>query len=215
LFDLTLSFDNGPTPGVTPFVLDVLARHGVRATFFVIGEKVAIPENRALAQRAHAEGHWVGNHTWSHSLPFGLMQPQEANAEFDRTQRAIGPLVHPHRFFRPYGQGGNLDPRLLSRPVLDHLAQAHATIVLWSALPRDWQDPDGWVERALTQCAAMPWSLMVLHDLPTGAMAHLDRFLGLLADNGGRIRQEFPPDCLPMVDGETRFGIDNYLNTSS
>ena len=99
------------------------------------------------------------------------MAPEAANAEFDRTQEAIGSLVHPHRFFRPYGQGGNLDQRLLSRPVLDHLAQARATIVLWSALPRDWQDPDGWVERALDQCAALPWSLMVLHDLPTGAMA--------------------------------------------
>ena len=99
--------------------------------------------------------------------------------------------------------------------VLDHLAQARASIVLWSALPCDWQDPDGWVERALDQCSALPWSLMVLHDLPTGAMAHLDRLIGMVADRGGRIRQEFPPDCLPMVDGEMRFGIENYLNTSS
>lgn len=211
LFDLTLSFDNGPTADVTPFVLDVLARRGIESTFFVIGEKVARPENHALAERAHAEGHWIGNHTWSHSLPFGLMQPDDANAEFNRTQQAIGRLAHPHRFFRPCGQGGNLDRRLLSRPVLDHLAKARATIVLWSALPRDWQDPEGWVERALEQCAAIPWSLMVLHDLPTGAMRHLDRFLGTVADRGGRIRQEFPPDCLPMVDGEIRFGIEGYL----
>ena len=40
VFDLTLSFDNGPTPDVTPFVLDVLARRGVKSTFFVIGEKL-------------------------------------------------------------------------------------------------------------------------------------------------------------------------------
>ena len=40
MFDLTLSFDNGPTPDVTPFVLDVLARRGVKSTFFVIGEKL-------------------------------------------------------------------------------------------------------------------------------------------------------------------------------
>ena len=49
---------------------------------------------------------------------------------------------------------------------------------------------------------------MVLHDLPTGAMRHLDRFLGLVGERGGRIRQEFPPDCMPMVDGEMRFPID-------
>jgi peptidoglycan-N-acetylglucosamine deacetylase len=211
VFDLTLSFDNGPTGDVTPLVLDVLARRGVRATFFVIGKKLAPPENRKLAERAHAEGHWIGNHTWSHSVPFGLMQADAAIAEFDQTQNAIGALVHPCRFFRPYGQGGNLDSRLLSRAVVDHLARARATIVLWSALPRDWEDAEGWVERALTQCAASPWSLMVLHDLPTGAMRHLDRFLALVAERGGRIRQDFPPDCLPMVDGQMKFEIDGLL----
>jgi len=209
MFDLTLSFDNGPTPGVTPHVLDVLCRHRVKSTFFVIGQKVA--QQKALAERAHAEGHWIGNHTWSHSVPFGLMTADAAVQEFDRTQQAIGSLLHHHHFFRPYGQGGNLDNRLLSRAVLEHLARETATIVLWSALPRDWNDPDGWVERALAQIAAQPWSLMVLHDLPTGAMRHLDRFLGLVADRGGRVRQDFPPDCLPMIDGRLTQPLDRYL----
>jgi len=211
VFDLTLSFDNGPAEDVTPRVLDVLARRGVKTTFFVIGEKLARPENRRHAERAHAEGHWIGNHTWSHSLPFGLMEADAAIAEFDQTQNAIGALVHPHRFFRPYGQGGNLDKRLLSRAVVDHVARARATIVLWSALPRDWEDAEGWVERALSQIAAQPWSLMVLHDLPTGAMRHLDRFLALVEERGGRIRQDFPPDCLPMVDGQMKFEIDGLV----
>ena len=209
MFDLTLSFDNGPTPDVTPHVLDVLARRGVKSTFFVVGEKLM--QHRALAERAHAEGHWIGNHTLTHSLPFGLMTPEAANAEFDRTQEAIGTLAHPQRLFRPYGQGGNLDHRLLSRPVLAHLVQQRATIVLWSALPRDWQDADGWVERAMEQLTTQPWSLMVLHDIPGGAMRHLDRFIALVQDRGGRIRQDFPPDCLPMVDGELVRTIDEYL----
>ncbi len=211
MFDLTLSFDNGPTEDVTPRVLDVLARRGVKTTFFVIGEKLVQAGNRKHAERAHAEGHWIGNHTWSHSLPFGLMEVDAAIAEFDQTQNAIGTLVHPRRFFRPYGQGGNLDKRLLSRAVVDHIARARATIVLWSALPRDWEDAEGWVERALSQIAAQPWSLMVLHDLPTGAMRHLDRFLALVEDRGGRIRQDFPPDCMPMVDGEMMLEIDGLL----
>ncbi len=211
MFDLTLSFDDGPTPEVTPHVLDVLARRGIRTTFFVIGEKLAQGGHRTLAERAHAEGHWIGNHTWSHSVPFGVMPAQDAIAEFDRTQQEIGPLVHPHRLFRPYGQGGNLDNRLLSKPVVAHLARQKATVVLWSALPRDWQDPDGWVDRALAQAAANPSSLMVLHDLPTGAMRHLDRFLGLVEERGGRIRQDFPGDCLPMVDGEMKLAMEKYL----
>jgi len=211
VFDLTLSFDNGPSPDVTPSVLDVLAGRGVKSTFFVIGEKLGRPGHRALAERAHAEGHWIGNHTWSHSLPLGLMEADAAKSEFDRAQQAIGSLAHPRRFFRPYGQGGNLDHRLLSRPLVDHLAGRHVTIVLWSALPRDWQDPDGWVERALGQVAAQAWSLMVLHDLPTGAMRHLDRFLGLVDARGGRVRQDFSPDCMPMIDGRLTQPLDRYL----
>jgi peptidoglycan-N-acetylglucosamine deacetylase len=211
VFDLTLSFDNGPTPEVTPFVLDVLARRGVKSTFFVIGERLDRPGHRALADRAHAEGHWIGNHTWSHSVPLGLMEAHAAKSEFDRAQHAIGALAHRHRFFRPYGQGGNLDRRLLSKAVIEHLADSQVTIVLWSALPRDWQDPDGWVARALDQVAAQSWSLMVLHDLPTGAMRHLDRFLGLIDERGGRVLQDFPPDCMPMIDGRLTQPIDGYL----
>ena len=52
---------------------------------------------------------------------------------------------------------------------------------------------------------------MVLHDLPTGAMRHLDRFLGLVAQRGGHVRQDFPPDCMPMIDGRLVQPIDLYL----
>jgi peptidoglycan/xylan/chitin deacetylase (PgdA/CDA1 family) len=66
MFDLTLTFDNGPDPETTPRVLDVLALRSIRSTFFVVGNKLSTPEGRGLARRAHEEGHWIGNHTWSH-----------------------------------------------------------------------------------------------------------------------------------------------------
>jgi hypothetical protein len=69
MFDLTLTFDNGPDPETTPFVLDVLARRSLRTTFFVVGHKLSTLEGRRLARRAHEEGHWIGNHTWRHSVP--------------------------------------------------------------------------------------------------------------------------------------------------
>jgi peptidoglycan-N-acetylglucosamine deacetylase len=74
MFDLTLTFDNGPDPAVTPFVLDVLAEHGVSSTFFVIGSKLGERNARACAERAHGEGHWIGNHTWSHGVPLGVIR---------------------------------------------------------------------------------------------------------------------------------------------
>ena len=54
---VTLTFDNGPTAPVTAHVLDVLAQQRIRSTFFVVGENLKQPENRAVAERAAAEGH--------------------------------------------------------------------------------------------------------------------------------------------------------------
>ena len=212
MFDLTLSFDNGPEPDATPGVLDVLARRALKAAFFVIGEKLSHHEGRALAERAHAEGHWIGNHSWTHSVPLGLRrEPDVAENEIGRTQAAMDGLVHPRLFFRPFGGGGNLDRRLMSAPVVDYLSRGGYTCVLWNSIPRDWDDPDGWVDRALAQCQAQPWTLMVLHDLPTGAMAHLPRFLDKVGEAGGRLRQDFPPDCMPILDGIVVRSIDEYV----
>src|SRR5262249_33621158 len=153
VFDLTLTFDNGPEPGVTPRVLDILAARGIKTTFFVIGEKLADPERRRLAARAHEEGHWIGNHTFTHSLPPGLQSgPLAAEHDIDRTQAAIGDLSHGMRWFRPFGGGGNLDDRLLKPSVVDYLVRNNFSCVLWNAIPRDWADPEGWTARALAQC---------------------------------------------------------------
>jgi peptidoglycan/xylan/chitin deacetylase (PgdA/CDA1 family) len=212
MFDLTLTFDNGPEPQATPGVLDELARRGIKTTFFVIGQKLATPDGRKLSERAHAEGHWIGNHSWTHSVPLGHQTGNDvAEREIGRTQDAMAGLIHPHRYFRPFGGGGNLDRRLMSGPVVEFLKRGGYTCVLWNSIPRDWADPDGWVERALSHCRAQPSTLMVLHDLPTGAMAHLPRFLDKVGEAGGRIRQDFPPDCLPMLDGRIVRPIDDYV----
>ena len=68
---VTLTFDNGPAPGTTEWVLDVLAERKLRATFFVVGTMLDRKGARALAERAVAEGHWVGNHSMTHTTPLG------------------------------------------------------------------------------------------------------------------------------------------------
>ena len=213
MFDLTLSFDNGPEPDVTPVVLDMLARRGIKTTFFVIGEKIADPERRRLAARAHAEGHWIGNHTYTHSVPLGRLRGDDvAEREIGRTQQVLGSRAHPQRWFRPFGGGGNLDEGLLRPLVVNHLVEGRYSCVLWNAIPRDWDDPDGWVDRGLVQCTSQPWTLMVLHDLPTGAMAHLERFLDRVAEAGARFRQEFPPACVPIRSGDIVLPINPYVS---
>jgi peptidoglycan/xylan/chitin deacetylase (PgdA/CDA1 family) len=214
VFDLTLTFDNGPEPSVTPRVLDVLRERGIKTTFFVIGEKLDEPRRRGLAARAHDEGHWIGNHTFTHSVPLGQQRDAAtAQNEIGRTQAAIGDLAHAKRWFRPFGGGGNLDDRLLKPSVVDYLTRNKHSCVLWNAIPRDWDDPDGWVERAVEQCRLQLWSLMVLHDLPSGAMDHLERFIDRARGAGARFRQDFPPDCVPICSGEIVRSIEPYVSS--
>ncbi|MDQ1077853.1 polysaccharide deacetylase family protein [Pseudoroseomonas cervicalis] len=210
---VTLTFDNGPGPEVTPLVLDVLRAHGLKATFFVLGHKLAA--HRAPVERARDEGHWIGNHTWSHTRPLGQVAPEqaeaEAEAEIGRTQELLGPLAHADRLFRPQGGGGALGPHLLSGAALRHLRQGGYSVVLWNAVPGDFRDADGWVDRALALCDAQDETLLVLHDLPNGAMRHLDRFLGLLRDRGTAFRQDFPEACLLLRRGVPLRPLEGYV----
>lgn len=199
--EICLTFDNGPEPEATPGVLDVLARRGVPAIFFVVGQKLRDPAARALAARARAEGHAIGNHTLTHGAPLGRRGGAEAVAEIAGADALIGGLGHVPPLFRPNGGGGALGPHLLNRSALRHLLAGGHTVLLWNAIPRDWDDPDGWPERALAQAAGDGPLAMVLHDLPTGAMRHLDRVLGTLLDRGCRFTREPPEACVPVRAG--------------
>lgn len=208
---VTLTFDNGPTPSVTHRVLDVLDRHGISATFFVVGRKLADPAAREAAERAHAAGHWIGNHSFTHDTPLGRMaDPAASVAEISQAQDALGALAHPRRFFRPFGGGGALGPHLLSRAAFEHLCAGRYTGVTWNAIPRDWAGDRGWTDRAFAQCMAQDRALLVLHDLATGAMQYLDEFLSRLAGGGAEFVQDFPPDCVIIRDGLPAPGAERF-----
>jgi len=196
---ITITFDNGPHPELTPMVLDILARRGIPATFFVVGTQLA--KCRAPAERAFQEGHWIGNHTWSHSVPFRDRGDRAFVAEeIDRTQDALGPLAHPDRLFRPYGRRGRLDGALNGIAV-DHLAQGAYTCVLWNSVPADFDDATGWPDTAYRQFEELDWPLVVLHDVFGDALKLLDGFLGSLQDRGYEFRQNFPPTTVAMRNG--------------
>ena len=192
---MTLTFDNGPDPAATPRILDVLRDRGVHATFFVVGEQLRI--HRDLAARAHAEGHWIGNHTLSHPRPLGGVG-EGAWHELAAAQDAIGDLAHPDRLFRPSGEGGDLGPGLLSAPAVQALVAGGYTCVLWNAVPGDWKDPDGWVETALRQIAEHDWTVLVLHDVAGAAAGRLTDFLDRVEVE---VRQDFPLACVPIRAG--------------
>ena len=208
---ITLTFDNGPDPEVTPHVLDTLSNHDVKATFFVLGDKLR--DRRKLTERAHAEGHWVGNHTFNHMVPLGLsLERGMSVSEIQRTEAMIGDLAHPRRFFRPFGGGGHIDHRLLDRASLSYLCGHNYTCVLWNVIAEDWQRPKGWVENALTLSAQHDHALIVLHDVATGAMRELDRFLHSVKDRGDTFQQEFPRSCVPIERGKLLLPIDALVS---
>jgi peptidoglycan/xylan/chitin deacetylase (PgdA/CDA1 family) len=208
---VTLSFDNGPHPDVTPAVLNVLAKYAIRATFFVVGKNIDSRDGHALIAAAHAQGHWIGNHTYHHAVPLGRSEDAAAIWEIERTDELIGDLAHPSRWFRPYGQGGILDRRLLSAAVVDHFRACRSSCVIWNAVPRDWLDPNGWVETALRQISEREESLVVLHDIASGAMANLERFIDGALASRVTFRQEFPEHCVLIRDGAPTLRLEPYV----
>jgi peptidoglycan-N-acetylglucosamine deacetylase len=196
---------------VTPAVLDCLARHNVKATFFVMGRKAITPEGSVLVRRASAEGHWIGNHTFSHSAPLGRMDGAAALSEFEQAGQALAWLQQPQKLFRPPGSG-QLGKHLLHPAVVERLKAEGYTCVLWNSVPGDFRDPEGWLDRAIADCQSRDWTLLVLHDLPNGAMDHLDEFIVRQQGAGFELTQEFPPDCLPILDGKVVLPLDPYVN---
>ncbi|MCW5620148.1 MAG: polysaccharide deacetylase family protein [Burkholderiales bacterium] len=124
-----LTFDDGPDPQWTPRVLDVLAAHGMRATFFVIGR--AALAHAALLRRVVAAGHEVGNHTWSHRHPWTLTRTQ-AVAEVEDGTRAIAEATGrtPHLFRPPHGR--------LRRCMVQAARDKGQRMVLWTRSAIDW-----------------------------------------------------------------------------
>jgi peptidoglycan/xylan/chitin deacetylase (PgdA/CDA1 family) len=127
--ELALTFDDGPNPTATPHLLDLLARHNVRATFFLIGcYALAQP---TLTRRIHAAGHLLGDHTMTHpKLP--LCSHTRITAELRDSQRAIEDTVGaPVRHFRP--------PHGARTPfVLRTAARLGLTTVQWNLIANDW-----------------------------------------------------------------------------
>ena len=210
---ITLTFDNGPDPEVTPQVLDTLRKRDILSTFFVIGEKLR--DRRYLSERALGEGHWIGNHTFTHLVPLGhSREPGFATGEIQRTDDMLGNLSHPRRFFRPFGGGGHLDRGLLNREALRHLQNAKHTCIIWNAVPEDWFYPSGWVTRALTLCSALEHAVVVLHDIPTGAMDRLGEFLDRARDGGATFTQDYPASCVLMESGIITQNMEPFVAQS-
>jgi peptidoglycan-N-acetylglucosamine deacetylase len=130
--EIALTFDDGPNPEWTPRLLDILASHDVKATFFMLG-KFAVGQ-KELVRRVAAEGHLIGDHSWSHPK-LSRCSSRRIEEELRNTKNALEQIVGSKvRFFRP--------PFGARRPAVFRIArELGLEPVLWNAMTNDWVEP--------------------------------------------------------------------------
>lgn len=148
-----LTFDDGPRAGTTDLLLDGLARRGVHATFFVVGENVE--GNEELVVRMEREGHQVGLHTFHHKS-LAALNGRDFYAEVDRLRETLAGLLEQRSFMLrpPYGM---ITP--------SNRARAGMPIILWSVDPEDWSDRDTPRQTQAILDNAEDGCIILLHDI--------------------------------------------------
>lgn len=159
---LALTFDDGPDPEWTPRVLDALAAAGVRATFFLVGERAQRAAD--VVRRIAAEGHEIGNHSWSHRSLW-LCGPRATAAEIRRAHECLGALAGaPPRHFRP--PWGMVNAAMF--PILRRIGER---CVFWSIQPEGRRPVPAARQIAHVMDRARPGAIVDLHDGEGTALA--------------------------------------------
>ena len=152
---IALTFDDGPS-NATGRILSVLQKANAKATFFVVGERVASHERQL--RRMAAGGFQIGNHTWSHEY-ISRVSPNELQSTILRTSDAIRDAcgVTP-TIMRPPGGAWSDD-------ALDVLGKMGLPAVFWSVDPRDWEtrNAQSTIEHVLSHTEN--GSIVIMHDL--------------------------------------------------
>ena len=131
---------------------------------------------------------------------------EQARHEIEAVE--LGELAHPDKLFRPSGAGGDLEPGLLNRDAVDTLVAGGYTCVLWNAVPGDWEDPDGWVDRALAQVADARLDAARPARRPRRGGGATREFLDRVE---ATFRQDFPPACVPIRGGRITGSLDGLV----
>lgn len=161
---IALTFDDGPDPVYTPRVLDILAAKDVKATFFIVG--AAATQHSSILKRIYAEGHDVGNHTFTHVNSAEVSQEQ-LRLEINATQRLIEATIgaRTHLFRPPYAK--DIEPQTVDAASSITLASELGYITLAMDVdPKDWMRslPRQIVDSVLADIARGRGKVVLLHD---------------------------------------------------
>ncbi|NME66512.1 polysaccharide deacetylase family protein [Flammeovirga aprica] len=168
---VALTFDDGPNKETTEKILEILGQYNVKATFFCIGHK--IEEDFETIEKIVAQGHEIGNHTWSHSYFFDLYSTSKVKEELQKTNALIeGMTKQENKLFRP--------PYGVTNP---HIAKAVKALGLHSV---------GWSIRSLDTIAKTKKELIskvekvsggdviLLHDTMQITVDHLEEIIKII-----------------------------------
>jgi len=153
---IAITIDDGPDPDTTPAVLDLLAEHGARATFFCIAERAR--QHPALLREIVARGHDVQNHSQHHRHDFSLRLAPALHREIAQAQDTLAQLtgVRPHCFRAPAG---------LRNPLLDPvLHRLGLNLISWTRRGFDTREADPQRVLARLQRRLAAGDILLLHD---------------------------------------------------
>jgi len=159
---IAMTFDDGPSATLTPKLLDILAAHHIKATFFVLGEMVA--EHPEILARAAREGHEIASHSWSHPN-LAKMSQEGVRSQLQRTDDEIKTAAgkRPTLFRPPYGSITERQKRWIH----DEFGY---DIILWDVDPLDWRRPGPAVVRNRILKETRPGSIVLSHDIHPGTI---------------------------------------------
>lgn len=173
---IALTFDDGPDLKITPQVLALLKKHNLLATFFLIGHKISGQE--AIVQQIDAEGHLIGNHSFSHSVQFDFKWTHWVRKELQETEQLIFKCIGKKvRYFRP--------PFGVTNPNIGKAARLeNYQVIGWNVRPYDAVTNDKALILKRIKDGLQPGSIILLHDVKPLIIEVLEELIPYLQQEG-------------------------------
>ncbi|GIN21491.1 polysaccharide deacetylase family protein [Siminovitchia fordii] len=172
---VALTFDDGPSPDVTPRILKALKEHNAKATFFMLGNQVDYyPE---LARKVAEEGHEIGNHSKSHPN-LSKLGPKKIKEEMDYTKDKIAEAtgITPHLLRPPYGAYND--------HFVEYSKENGDSIILWSVDSLDWKIRNAFSVKKKVESSVAPGGIVLMHDIHPSTGDSLPNLLTQLEQEG-------------------------------
>jgi peptidoglycan/xylan/chitin deacetylase (PgdA/CDA1 family) len=188
---IAVSFDDGPHPLHSPKLLDLLASHNIKAIFFVLGKKIATPRGKDILRRISGEGHFVGNHTYSHA-DLTKLKESAIRTELLKTAELIGDADRGMKLFRPpYGAHNQL---------VDHVVRELGYQPLyWNVDSLDWHPRfkhSDWLTGYLNQIRDLDHAVVLAHDVHPTTLPKIEKLVAAVTQNPGACLSLTPESLL-------------------